>query len=66
VRGIYHEWGRSVTRIGYWWESQRERDRPEDQYIGRWIILGWKVERWDGGMWTRLVWRRIGTGEELL
>jgi hypothetical protein len=20
------KWGRSGTRIGYWWESQRERD----------------------------------------
>jgi hypothetical protein len=22
----YDEWGRRGTRIGYWWESQRERD----------------------------------------
>jgi hypothetical protein len=24
------------------------------------------LERWDGVMWTRLVWLRIGTGGELL
>jgi hypothetical protein len=24
------------------------------------------LERWDGGMWTGLVWLRIGTGGELL
>jgi hypothetical protein len=29
-------------------------------------ILGWILERWDGVMWTGLVWPRIGTGGELL
>jgi hypothetical protein len=31
------------------WESQRERDHYEDQDVGGWIILGWILERWDGG-----------------
>jgi hypothetical protein len=53
-------------RIDYWWESQRERDRSEDQDVGGWIILGWILERWDAVMWTGLVWLRIGTGGELL
>jgi hypothetical protein len=26
----------------------------------------WILERWDGVMWTGLVWLRIGTGGELL
>jgi hypothetical protein len=52
--------GRRETSIGYWWESQRERDRYEDQDVGGWIILGWILERWDGMMWTGLVWP--GTG----
>jgi hypothetical protein len=26
----------------------------------------WILERWDGMMWTGLVWLRIGTGGELL
>jgi hypothetical protein len=29
-------------------------------------IVGWILERWDGVMWTGLVWLRIGTGGELL
>jgi hypothetical protein len=29
-------------------------------------ILGWILDRWDGVMWTGLVWLRIGTGGELL
>jgi hypothetical protein len=34
--------------------------------VGGLIILGWILERWDGVMWTGLVWLRIGTGGELL
>jgi hypothetical protein len=56
---------RSGTRVGHWWESQREGDHWEDQDVGGWI-LGWILERWDGVMWTGLVWLRIGTGGELL
>jgi hypothetical protein len=36
-------WGSNIqleTRIGYWWESQRETDHKEDQAVGGWIILG--------------------------
>jgi hypothetical protein len=58
--------GKRGTRIGYWWESQRERDHYGDQDVGGWIILGWILDRWDGVMWTGLVWLRTGTGGELL
>jgi hypothetical protein len=47
-------------------ESQKERDHWEDQDVGGLIILGRILERWDGVMWTGLVWLRIGTGGELL
>jgi hypothetical protein len=47
-------------------ESQRERDHKEDQDVGGWIMSGCILERWDGVMWTGLVWLRIGTGGELL
>jgi hypothetical protein len=65
---MWHEWGRRGTLIDYWWESQKERDHCEDPDVGGWIILrvGWILERWDGVMWTGLVWFRIGTGGELL
>jgi hypothetical protein len=33
--------GEKGTYIGYWWESQRERDNLGDQDVGGWIILGW-------------------------
>jgi hypothetical protein len=33
-----------VLYLDYWWESQRERDRYEDQDVGGWIILGWVLE----------------------
>jgi hypothetical protein len=29
------------SRIGCWWESQREGCHQEDQDVGGWIILGW-------------------------
>jgi hypothetical protein len=43
-------------------EGKRPLGRPR---VGGWI-LGWILERWDGMMWTGLVWLRIGTGRELL
>jgi hypothetical protein len=58
--------GRRATLIDYWWESQTERDHKEDQDVDGWIILRCILEKWDGVMWTGLVWLRIGTGGELL
>jgi hypothetical protein len=63
---MWHEWGRRGTSIGYWWETQRGRDHKEDQDVVGWIIFVWILERWDGVMWTELVWLRIGTDGELL
>jgi hypothetical protein len=31
-------------RIGYWWESQKERDHYEAQDVGGWTILKWILE----------------------
>jgi hypothetical protein len=47
--------GRRGTHIRYWWESQKERDHGEDQYVGRWIILKWILERQNGVVWTGLI-----------
>jgi hypothetical protein len=47
VRWAAHvaQMGLGGMHIGYWWESQKERDHYEDQDIGRWIILKWILER---------------------
>jgi hypothetical protein len=37
--------GEKRNPLDYWWESQKERDHQEDQDVGRWIILGWILER---------------------
>jgi hypothetical protein len=34
--------------LGYWWESQKERDHCEDQDVGGWTIVKLILERWDG------------------
>jgi hypothetical protein len=31
-------------RIGYWWESHKERDHREDQGVGGWTILELNLE----------------------
>jgi hypothetical protein len=54
------------TRIDYWWESQRERGHYKGQDEGGLIILRRILERWDGMVWTGLVWLRIGTSGGLL
>jgi hypothetical protein len=40
--------GRRGMRIGYWWESQKERDQREDQDVGGWTVLEWILEVWIG------------------
>jgi hypothetical protein len=37
--------GRRGMHVGYWWESQMERDHKEDHNIGGWVILTWILER---------------------
>jgi hypothetical protein len=35
--------------MGYWWESQKERDHWENQDVGGWTILKWIG--WGGMDW---------------
>jgi hypothetical protein len=58
--------GRRGVHIGYWWESQKERDHWNVQDVGGWTISNWILERYDGMVWIGLIWLRIGTSGELL
>jgi hypothetical protein len=52
--------------MGYWWESQKERDHWENQDVGGWTILKWILEREDKMEWIGLIWLGIGTSVGLL
>jgi hypothetical protein len=56
--------GRRGMHVGYWWESQKERHHQEDQDMVGLIILKGIVERYDGVVWIKLIWLRIGTSGE--
>jgi hypothetical protein len=58
--------GRRGIHIGYWWESQNERDHCEDQDVGGLTILKWILETEDGMVWTGSVWLRLETSGVLL
>ena len=50
---------------GFGVENLRERDHLGDPGVdGR--ILRWIFRKWDVGVWTGLIWLRIGTGDGLL
>jgi len=40
----------------------REREHLEDPGVDGRIILRWIFRTWDVGVWTGLIWLRIGTG----
>jgi hypothetical protein len=63
---MQHECKRGGMHIGYWWESQKERDHLEDQDVDGWTILKWILERQDGMVGIGSIWLRIGTGGELM
>jgi hypothetical protein len=42
---MYHAWRRREMHIGFWWESQKERNHWEDLEVCRRIILRWILEK---------------------
>jgi hypothetical protein len=56
---------RRGMHIGFWWESQKEKDHWENIEVGG-RMLKWMLERQGGMVWTGLIWLRIGTSGGLL
>jgi hypothetical protein len=42
---MQHVWERRGMHIGFWWESQKERDQYRKTGVGGRIILKWILER---------------------
>jgi len=54
--------GRGEVRTGFWWGNLRERDNLENPGVDGRIILRWIFRKRYVGVWTGLIWLRIGTG----
>jgi len=52
--------------IGFCWGNLREREHLEDPGIDERIILRLIFRMWDVGLWTELMWLRIGRGGDHL
>jgi hypothetical protein len=47
--------------IAYRWKSQEVADQEEDPGVGRWTILGWKLEGQKDKERPGITWIRIGS-----
>jgi hypothetical protein len=45
---------------GFWYGNLRERSYLEEPSVDGTIILRWIFKKWDVGVWTGLIWLRIG------
>jgi len=55
---MFSVWGREEAYTGFWWGNLKERDHLGDPGVEGRIIF----RKWDVGVWTGLIWLRIGTG----
>jgi hypothetical protein len=62
---MQHIWGIGEVHIGFWWGNLREDDHLEDLGIDGRLILKWVFKKWMG-VWTGLIWLRIGAGGRLM
>jgi hypothetical protein len=65
VDGARRTYGRrEEVHTGFWWRDLREGDhgRPRRRWEDNIKIF----KKWDGRVWTVLIWLRIGTGGGLL
>jgi hypothetical protein len=54
--------GRGEIHTGFWRVNLREGTTCKTQEADRRIILRRIIRKWDLGVWTGLIWLRIGTG----
>jgi len=59
---MWNVWELGEIHTGFWWEDLRKKDHLEDAGVEGRIILRWIFRKWDVGVWTGLIWLRIGTG----
>jgi len=52
--------GRGGVYTGFWWGNLRERDHLEDSGMDGRLIFRWIFRKWDVGVWTGLIWPRLG------
>jgi len=57
---MQHVWTISVYRVLV--GKPEERDHLEHPGVDGRIILRWMFRKWDVGVWTGLIWFRIGVG----